>query len=129
MISLVVIGRAFHQMIGMEERLLHQLADVVVLSGIEHPGTVTAHPDEPGEAQLGQMLRHRSRLRSDMGGQLVDRMLAVKERPKNSQPSVVRQQLERLNRQLNLLVSRLSAYLRSHAAIINRAPALAAGTS
>lgn len=127
MISLVVIGRAFHQVIGMEERLLHQLADVAVLSCIKHPGTVPAHPDEPGEAQLGQMLRHRGRLRSDMGGQFVDRMLAVQKRPENAQAGVVRQELEGLDGKIDLFVCRLSVYLRSHAIMLPRARRLAVG--
>jgi hypothetical protein len=127
MISLVVTGRAFDQMIRMEERLFHELADVVAFSCIEHPRTVTAHPDEPGEAQLGQMLRHRGRLRSDMGGQFVDRMLAVQKRPENAQAGVVRQELEGLDGKIDLFVCRLPVYLRSHAIMLPRARKLAVG--
>ena len=48
----VVNGLAADLVVGVEERLVQQVADVAAPEAIEHPAPVPASLDEAGEAQL-----------------------------------------------------------------------------
>lgn len=68
------------------------------------------------------MLRNPSRLNSDVGRQLVDRMLTMDQRPHDLQPRRVGQQLEYTSRFFELICQRLLNYLRIHAASVLSSP-------
>lgn len=113
-----VVGSSGVEVIGVEQRLLGQLADMDVVGGVELAVAVPSHPHEAAQAQLGQMLGHRRRLGADVGSQLVDRVLPVQESPQDPQPGHIGEQLQGRHRQLQLLVGGLLDYLRIHAATL-----------
>jgi hypothetical protein len=79
-----------------------------VVGGVEQAVTVPPHPYQAGHPQLGQVLGHRRRLGADVIGQVPDRVLTVQECPEDSEPGVVSQQLERVDRQPELRVIRIT---------------------
>jgi hypothetical protein len=99
----------------MEQRLLDEMADVGVVRRVEHPVAVATHSHQPSHPQLGQVLRHGRRLGADVGGEIVDRVLAVEEGPQDPKAGVVSQQLERFDRQRYLVRVGIPMYLRNHA--------------
>ncbi len=98
----------------MEQRLLGESAHVEALDGVVDPVTLAAHGDEARESQFGQVLGDPRRVHTQVGGEFVDRMLAVQQGPHDAQPRAIREQFQRRHGQVNLSVGRLSNYLRSH---------------
>ena len=92
--------------------------DVLVLGGIEEAGAVATDPHHAGLAQLGEVLGHRRRACADVVGQVVDRVLAVQERPDDLQSGRVDEKLEQGGSRIELGRGWFSAYLRGHAAIL-----------
>ena len=111
-----MIGQLLDHVVGVEERLFDQRPHVAVVRQVEDAVPFTAGPDQPGQAELGQMLGHRRRLGTDLVGQPIHGVLAVEEQPQDAHPRAIGQKLERVNGQLHLGVRRqLSNYLRIHA--------------
>ncbi len=99
----------------MEQRLLGEPAHVVALGRVVGLGPLPAHRDQPGQPQLGKMLRYSGSIDAKMAGKLVDRVFPVQQRPDNLQPGLIGQELEGLHRQVQLLASGFPYYLRIHA--------------
>lgn len=110
-----MMAAASDGVVGLEQRLGGDALDVLVLRAVEDAVAYTAGPDEAREAKLGEMLRDRGRLGAHMRGELVHRVLAMEQRPEDSKPGRVREQLEGVRRDLELIVRRFPAYLRTHA--------------
>ena len=97
-------GHAGAGVFGVEHRVGDQLADVVVLQAVEDRGAVAAGPHQPRHPQLRQVLRHRRRRFADVVGQVVDRHLAVHQRPQHLDPGGIGQHPEHLDDQTHLIV-------------------------
>ncbi|MEY2422039.1 MAG: hypothetical protein QOI95_2106 [Acidimicrobiaceae bacterium] len=110
-----MMARTTHHVVRVEQRLLRECLDVIVLSCIKDVVAVSPGADQSGKAQLGEMLGNSGGLHSDVIGQGVDRMLAVKKRPHDPQPGVIGQQLENVGGGRELGVARLCYYLLGHA--------------
>ena len=54
-------GHSRASVFGVEDRIDHQLAHVIVFQPVNHLRAVTAGPHQAGHPQFGQMLRHRRR--------------------------------------------------------------------
>ena len=117
----MVARHVVDSVLGLEERLDREASDVLVVDEVEDPVPVTAGPDDPGEAQLRQVLRHRGWVGVDVLGQLVDAVLAVQQRPQDPQPGLVRQQLQHTDRGGDLLAARFMN-LRIHADSLRPVP-------
>ncbi|AQA21722.1 transcriptional regulator, ArsR family domain protein [Rhodococcus sp. MTM3W5.2] len=90
--------------LGVEHRVGHQLAHVVVLEPIEHCRALAARPHQTRHPQLRQVLRHRRRRLADVHRQLVDRAFPVDQGPQHAHPGGVRQHAEHLHDQVDLVV-------------------------
>ena len=104
--------------VGVEQRLFDQLADVHIVGGVKLAGTLPPDPNQPAHAKLGQVLRHRGRLSLHVGGQLVHRMLPVQQSPHDPQARDIGQQLQSTDSQLQLVLRGFFNYLRRHADMV-----------
>jgi hypothetical protein len=111
---LTVIWDSTDGVVGMEKCFLGQMENVLVVRLVEDRRAISSRRDKSRETQLGEMLRHRSRLRTDVVSELVDRVLTMEEGPDHSQPGGIREQLEGFDGQYHLVTAWIS-YLRSHA--------------
>lgn len=100
-------------MVGMQQRVLDQLADVVAFDAVEDlvalpPGLhQTCHP------QLGEVLGDTGLGLSRLGRKLVDRTFTLEQEPEQSDASGVGEHSEQLHGEPHLLVRRhLPTYLR-----------------
>jgi hypothetical protein len=73
----LVVDQAAHNVVGVEQGLFNQMADVGVLRHVEHVVAFPANSDQSSHPQLGQLLRHRRDVGADMIGQGGDGVLAV----------------------------------------------------
>jgi hypothetical protein len=73
----MVWRRILEGVFRLEDSFRHERASVLVRKPIEHPSAVFASPDHPGEPELRQMLRNRSRWLLDEGCQVAHRELLV----------------------------------------------------
>ena len=89
---------------GVEHRIHHELAHVLVLQAVEDGGPGPPGTHQPGHPQFGQMLGHRRRGLTDPLGQFVDRQLRLGERPQHLDPGVIGQHSEHLDHQTHLIV-------------------------
>ncbi len=99
-----VVGQTAVVMVGVEQRLGQQSADVDVGSGVEHERSFASPFDQPGEAQLGQVLADRGRGGADEFGQAGYRGLALQQRPQQFDPGRVGEHAEGLGGQVGLLL-------------------------
>lgn len=104
--------------IGLEQCFGGESFDVLVLGRVEDVVALAPRSDEARQAELRQMLGDCRRLHTDVIGEVVDRMLAVQQRPHDTQTGRVGQQLEGLRGCDELDVSRLLHYLPAHAASV-----------
>jgi hypothetical protein len=79
---------------GMAKCFCDKSFDVDVTRPVEDPVPVFAGLNEPTPAELGQVLGHRSGLRVDMLGELVDGVFAMKQRLHDAQSGRVGKQLQ-----------------------------------
>jgi len=105
-----VVGELLVDMVGVEQRVLDQFANVNVGEAVVGEGAVTAGGDDAGEAQLGEVLGDGGRSLAHPHGQVVDTVLALAEVPNDSQAGAVGQEGEGLNGKVELAVVR--RYLR-----------------
>ncbi len=110
-----MIRETSHDVVGVEEGLFYHSADVFVLSEVEHAVPLPSAPHQPGQAQLGEVLRHRCWLGTDVVSELVDRMLTVEERPDDPQAGGIGDQFQRRSSEGDLILGRLGDHLRIHA--------------
>src|SRR6202012_3709618 len=80
--------------VGVGEDLLDEAAHVGIVDDVEDARPLAAAADEPGQAELGQVLRDGGRLGTHDLRQLVDRVLALQEGPDDAQPRLVAEELE-----------------------------------
>ena len=99
----------------MEQRLLDEMSHMRIVDRIEEPVTGAANIDDMSKTKLGQMLRDRCRLYTNVIRHLADRVLAMQKGPKDSQTCVVTEHLERLHRHRELVVTRCLKHMRIHA--------------
>jgi hypothetical protein len=97
-----MIGKVVHDVIGVRQRLLDQVAHVGVVGCIEQAVPVPSHLHQPRHSQLGEVLRHRRWLSSDVASEVAHRVLPVQQRPQDPQAGVVGEELERLDGQFEL---------------------------
>ena len=100
----VVGGDGRAGVFGVVDAVDDQLPDVVVLQLVEDLGAFPSGPDQPGHPQLRQMLGHRRARLADRFGQLVDRLLAVDQRPQDLDAGAVGEHPEHLDRQRDLIL-------------------------
>lgn len=93
-------------MVGAEERVFDDFADVVVGEAIVDEVPVAAAHDDAGEAELGEVLRDGRRRLVDPGGDLVHAQLGLAQRPHDAEPCAVGEQREGLDREVQLAVIR-----------------------
>ena len=106
---MVVPGAAAEGVLGLEDRVRHQLPDVLVREGVEHPCAVLPRGHHAGEAQLGQVLRHRCRRFVNDVREVIDGQLPrVLEREDDPHPGRVGEHREHLNRELDERAIRLA---------------------
>ena len=110
-----MIGEVSHDVIGVEQRLLDEPADVFVPRQVVDVGTYPATPYQTGETQLGEMLGDCLGPGPNVIGELVDGVLTVQQSPQNTEPGLIGNELQRLDRSLYLMISRNTTYLRIHA--------------
>lgn len=82
------------EVIGVLECLRRERFDVLVLEGVEDVVATSSDAHELCQSQLPQVLGDGRGTGADMVGELVDRVLAVKERPDDPQPGRVSKKLE-----------------------------------
>lgn len=85
-----------------EERLVQKSLDVGVGCRVVGEGAFPPNLDEPGQAQLGQMLAHRRRAGVDQLGQTVDRRLALKKGHQDLDAVLVAQHAEGVSGHLDI---------------------------
>lgn len=85
---------------GLKKCFRHEPQNVVVLGEVEEPVTVASNGDEVSQPKLGEMLRNSSRCDTNMFGKIVDRVLAMKQRPDDMQPRSVSEQLQGFGRRV-----------------------------
>ncbi len=83
--------RTVETVIGVQHGLLDQPLDVRALGFVEDLCALASGRDEAGESELGEVLGYRGRLRSDVVGEFVDRVLSMQERPDDSETGRVGQ--------------------------------------
>ena len=102
--GLVVSRGAADVVISLEECLSDQSSDVGAPSGVEHAAAVASSGDQPGEAQLGEVLARGGSRDSSEAGQGGDVQLAVCQRPQDAQPTWLGSHAERSDRHVNLAI-------------------------
>jgi len=105
-VGIGVVGKVLVGVVGMEQRLVQQLAHVHVGSGVEHERAVAAGLDQSGEPELGQVLADRGGRGPDQTGQARHRRLALQQRPQQLDPGGVGEHPEGLRGQVDLLLAR-----------------------
>ena len=101
----VVVARRFpERVLGLEDRIGHELSRVLVLEPVEHPLSVLAGRHDTGQAKLGEVLRDGRRGLVHNVGQVVHRQLFdVPEREDDPHPGGIRQHREDLDGQFHIL--------------------------
>jgi len=82
--------------VGVRERLADQLADVVVGERVVDERPLAPVGDQPGEAQLRQVLADRGRAGPGQLGEAGDRRLALHQRPQDVEPRRVGEHAQRV---------------------------------
>ena len=100
--------------VSVEEGFGYESEDVVVLGEVEEAVAVTSNRDKPSEAELGEVLRHCCGCDTDVLGKIVDRVLAVQQRPDDVQACSISEELQSLRRCVEFGPRRLVHYLRIH---------------
>jgi hypothetical protein len=89
--------------LGVEDGVLHQLADVLVLDPVEHLIPLPTGSDQAGEPQFGEVLGDPCRRLADRIRELVHREFTVSKCPQESHPSAVGEHSKHLDGELHLL--------------------------
>ncbi len=100
----MMAGHSRSCMLGMEDRVDDQLADVIVLEPVDDLRARLAGADQPRHAQFGEVLRHRRCRLGHIVGEFVDRMFAGGQRPQNLDAGVIGKHTEDLDDQVSLFV-------------------------
>lgn len=95
---LVVVGRAADLVIGLEEGLAQERANVPAAQPIDHALPLSLAHDEAGETQLGQMLAGHRRSTPGGGGEARHVEFRVAKSPEHAHPRRVSEQRERRDR-------------------------------
>ncbi len=74
-----MVGVTRDEMVGVVERLVNELADMHIAGFVENTRAVAPRTHHLREAQLGEVLGHRRRMGAHMIGEIVDRMLTVRQ--------------------------------------------------
>src|ERR1700758_5624798 len=90
--------------LGVEDSIDNELADVVVLQAVEDGGSVPAGAHETCHPQLCQVLGNRWRRLAHVLGKFVDRHLAMRQRPEHLHAGGVSQHPEDLDDQTGLVI-------------------------
>jgi len=90
--------------LGVEDSIDYELADVVVLQAVEDGGSVPAGAHETRHAQLCEVLGNRWRRLAHVLGKFVDRHLAMRQRPEHLHAGGVGQHPENLDDETGLVV-------------------------
>ena len=101
-----MVGQRVDLMVGVVEGFRQQASHVVVGGGVVGEGSFTSHPDQPGQAELGEVLGDSRGRGAHEVGETGDRRLALQERPQDLDARGIGQQPETLARQVHLPVGR-----------------------
>lgn len=88
-VGVVVAGCSVKGVLGLENGIGDELADMLVREAVVHAGSGLPRGDNTPEAQLGQMLGHRCLGFVDQVRQLVDGQLAVAQCKNDADPGGV----------------------------------------
>jgi hypothetical protein len=83
-------------MLDVADRLLQEIADVVVVEVVHDLTALSATDDQPEMPEHAQLMGDRGRLHLDRGGELVDRTRAGAQPPEDAQPARRGQRLHRV---------------------------------
>jgi hypothetical protein len=103
-VGAVMTGNPGTGVLGVEDRVLDELADVIVLQTVEDGGSVPAGSHKTGHPQLRKVLGNRRRRLAHMLGEFVDGHLAMCQRPEHLHAGGVGQHSENLDYQTGLVV-------------------------
>jgi len=106
MLGPVVCRVDVEDVLGLEYCVCDQLPGVLVRKPVKHSIPLVARRNDPGEPQLGEVLRDRGGWLVDGIGQLVDRQLLVAQGEDDANPSRVSQHREDLNGKLDVPAGR-----------------------
>src|SRR6201988_1058532 len=90
--------------LGVEDSIDNELADVGVLQAVEDGGSVPAGAHETCHPQLCEVLGNRRRRLAHVLGKFVDRHLAMRQRPEHLHAGGVSQHPEDLDHQTGLVI-------------------------
>ena len=79
-----MVGQTLHDVVGVEERLFDETAEMLGRRRVEDAVAFPAGVDETGKAKFGEMLGDRRGLRADVVRQLVDSVLPVEKGPQDA---------------------------------------------
>lgn len=100
---------------GMGEGLGDEAFNVTIHGPVVDPVPVAPTGDQPGPPELGQVLRHGSMSRTNVLGQLADRVLTMQQRLDESEPSGIGDQLQGPDCLLDVNSVRVFNCMRIHA--------------
>ena len=107
-------------MVGVRKNLFDESSHVGIVGHVVDPGAITSGPYQPGQPQLGQMLRDPGGMGPHERSKLIDRMLAVEESPNDAETGLVPEEFQHPHGVLELILGRNHIYLRSHAGMLSR---------
>jgi len=96
-------GFSAERVFGLEDRIYDQLAGMLVLQPVQHPGAVLPGRNHPGEAHFGQMLGHSGRRLPDGLSQGAYGHLTVPQGKDDPHPGRVSEHGEHFHSQLHIL--------------------------
>jgi hypothetical protein len=102
----VVLRDSAAGVLGVVDRVLDQLGDVVAVSPVEDLVRLSTRLHESRHPEFGQVLGHAGRRFPHRLGELVDRPFAIEQRPQQPDPGGVREHPEHLDREIDLLPHR-----------------------
>lgn len=97
--------------LGVEHRVGHELADVVVLQAIEHLGSLAPGAHQARHPEFGQVLGHRGGGLAHSLGQVVDAQFAADQRPQQLDAGGVGEHAEHLEDQVGVVVGETGCML------------------
>ena len=103
----MVAGDAGAGVVGVEDRVLHELAYVGTFQAIEDLVPLRTSTHQARQPQLGQVLGYAGGRSADCCGQLTDRQLVVQQCPQQPDPGVVGKHLEDLHGQRDLVLTQV----------------------
>ncbi len=101
--------------LGVGQRLGRNRSGVRMVAGVKDEIALASRRDHPELSELTKVLRNGRGRRSDVLGEIVDRVLAVEQRPEDSESGFHRHRLQQFNRRCEGLLRGVRIYFSGHA--------------